>query len=674
MTAVQFKGFRGRVSRLSERLQTANFASEAKGIKITSGRLDPLQGLLPVFNTGRASIGTMWLYRRFVETGETLEQWMVFVEPVDAVLSPLANDEKGRFYWTSDSHEPRYSNYARAVANAPYPSGFYALGVPGSSVPPAVTPPSPSASNVIRSYAYTLVSADGEEGGPSPASDPQNGSIDSAWVLAGMLPAPPSNGNILGAVRISANRVRVSLDTVFGLRVGDVITLVDVVGMTELNGQHRLLSVNTADASVDVETKTSQAYISGGTWIRDAVWNTEGMRKRIYRSEGTDKQFYFVAEIPAEDATYADSIPGNQLGELIETTLTLPPPATLKCLVSLPNGCLAGIAGNEVCFSDPYKPYSWPASNRYAFSGRGVALVPSGTSVIVLTDSYPILLSGTDPESMSSAVMETYAPCIAKRGVVNVGGGALYPAPDGLWLVAPGAVQKRTARLYRQAEWDALNPTSFIAAYREGQYFASHQPVGKTNRQMLIIDVEEMDSDVVLDEPADAIYASEADGRLYVAKGRNVYQWDAAERTPYEGVWRSVEVQLGQPTNFSVAQVHADWSKLVLEDMTLQLANQAVAAQGPYAVSGQLAGFAVGSVAVGGSNLAPIQPWTPRAVRFELYDQDEIKFSRNVTNSRPFRLPAGFKIEVVRVGLAATVPVFGAAIAQSTAELAGAST
>ena len=674
MTSLSFKAFRGRVSRMSQRLQSPNFASEAYGIRITSGRMEPLRGLLPVFKTGRAAIGSMWLYRRFLETGEHVQQWMVFEKPTDAVLSPLANDEQGRFYWTCDDHEPRYSNYARAVANALYPNAAYALGVPSPTTPPTVTSPGLGAVNVTRSYAYTFATADGEEGGPSPASDPKIGGVGGTWELSGMQQAPPSNGNVLGAVKLSPERVLVSMDTVFGLRSGDELRVVDVVGMTDLNATHRLAEVNKADATVVVELRTTQTYVSGGTWIRVAPWNTEGMVKRIYRSEGTDKQFFYVAEVPWLDSSYADGVPGDQLGELIETALVLPPPATLRCLVSLPNGCLAGIAGNEVCFSDVYKPYSWPASNRYAFSGRGVALVPSGTSVIVLTDSFPILISGTDPETMSPAVMETYAPCISKRGVVNVGGGALYPGGDGLWLVAPGAVQKRTAKLYRQEEWDQLNPSTFIAAYREGQYFVSHQPRGLDRRQTLVIDIEEMDSDVVVDEAVDAIYASESDGRLYVAKGREVYEWSAADRTPYQGVWRSVEVQLGWPTNFSVAQVHAEWKSLVPEDTSRLQANQAVAAQGKYAVSGQFAGFAVASLPVCGSRMLPVLPWTPRTVLFELYDGDTLKFSRLVTDSRPFRLPAGFRAEIVRVGLTASVPVFSAAVAQSTAELVVAST
>lgn len=670
MAAITFKGFRGEVARLSERLQAPNFASTAKNIRITSGRLDSLRGPLARHTSLHESIKTIWRYRHYPEVGQFVDQWLAFPDDVDIVLSPLANDEQGRFFWTSDEHEPRYSTYALTVQTQPYPTQFYALGIPSPTTAPTLTGPGTGGTNELRSYAFTFTTADGQESGTSPASAIVNGDVSGTWALSGIQTAPPNSGTVTGASTVSVGRVRVTINTVFGLRVGDTITLASIGGMTDANGSHRILAVGTG--TVDIRLSTAQTYTSGGTWERNAPFDTSGMVKRIYRQAGTDKLFFFVAEIAAAATTYNDTTPNTN--DLIESALTLPPPATLKCLVSLPNGCLAGIAENEVCFSDPYKPYSWPVSNRYAFSGRGVALVPAGTSVIVLTDSYPILVSGTDPEAMSPSAMETYAPCVSKRGTVNVGGGALYPGPDGLWLVAPGAVQKRTAKLYRQVEWDALGPTSFIAAYHEGQYYASHQGPTDPVRKMLVIDIDEMDSSVQVDEAVTALYRNDYDGRLYIAKANQVLQWDASERNKYLAEWTSVEVQLDQPRNFSYAQVHAKFDQIVRFDDSILLANQAIIALGARAVGGQLAGVALLELPVAGSNLRRYSTGTERKVQFNLFDQDRIVYSTVVTSMRPFRLPAGFKIEVLRVGINASIPVYSATIAQSTAELAQAST
>ncbi|MDV7391413.1 hypothetical protein RZS08_08680, partial [Arthrospira platensis SPKY1] len=215
------------------------------------------------------------------------------------------------------------------------------------------------------------------------------------------------------------------------------------------------------------------------------------MTKRIYRSAGTAGQFLFVDEIPVAQTTYADTKATTALGESLATLNTLPPPKNLTNLISLPNGCLVGLAGNELCFSDPYMPYSWPMGNRYSFSGRGVAIVAAGNSVIVLTDSFPILFAGSDPEAMSPAVMETYAPCVSKRGMVDVGGGCLYPSFDGLWIAAPGRVENLTKRLYREEEWSRLGPSSFDAAFHDGQYYAYFQPDPLEPGMMWVLDINE---------------------------------------------------------------------------------------------------------------------------------------------------------------------------------------
>ena len=81
------------------------------------------------------------------------------------------------------------------------------------------------------------------------------------------------------------------------------------MGLTELNGTHRIVSVDAALNRVVVRLATSQVYASGGTWARESPLNTAGMVKRIYRTAGTNPAFVFVAEIPVADTTYADTIP-----------------------------------------------------------------------------------------------------------------------------------------------------------------------------------------------------------------------------------------------------------------------------------------------------------------------------------------------------------------------------
>lgn len=671
MVAINIKAFRGQVPRISDRLLQPNQATRAQNCKITSGRLDPVAGLSTIYSINKA-IRTLVKYRAYVNS-QPVDNWLTWSEDVDFVRSPLANDGQGKFYYTSDVHEPRMSTYATAIQTGPYPSAWFALGVPSPTTAASVSVTGGVAPTETRAYAYTFVTALGEESGPSPASAIVTGNANGTWNVTSLQTAPPNSGTITGAVVIpSLGRVKLTLNTTFGLAQWDTFTVSDVVGMTDLNRSLRIVEMGPGANEVQVALNTEQTYTSGGTWVRNAPHNTTGMKKRIYRSAGTAANFLYVDEIDVTATSYADTKSSSTLGEVIPTIDTLPPPKNLTSIVSLPNGCLAGLADNELCFSDPYMPYSWPESNRYSFSGSGVALVAAGNSVVVLTDGFPILFVGSDPEAMSPSVMETYAPCVSKRGVANIGGGALYPSFDGLWLAAPGRVENLTKRLYREEEWSALNPASFVAAYHDGKYHGYYDDALGTQR-ILIIDVAESDSIVEINETADALYRSEYDGQLYICHGGDVKLWEAYLGRPYESDWISPTYQLPKPTNFAVAQVHAEFSDIVPPDTRQIAANEALIAQGADAVAGHLLGHELLAFEICGSYIIPAVVDAQKKVQFTLYRDGDPVFTKAVTSTTPFRLPAGYRSEVFNVGIQASVSTYSVAIAESTAELAQAS-
>jgi hypothetical protein len=462
--------------------------------------------------------------------------------------------------------------------------------------------------------------------------------------------------------------VRVTLNSVFGIAQYDTITFASVGGMTSLNGSFRVQSVDVVNNRVTVYLDTAQTYTSGGSWTRNAPYNTTGMTKRIYRTVGTSGLFLFVAEIAVATTTYDDTIAAEDLGEELPTADSLPPPKNLTSLISLPNGCLAGIAGNELCFSDPYMPYSWPVRNRYSFSGVGVAAVAASNSVIVLTDTFPILYTGSDPEAMSGSTLETYAPCVSKRGVVDVGGGALYPSFDGLWLVSTQQVDCVTRKILREEEWTLLNPTSFDAAFHDGQYYAAY--VGQTESRILILDLSNPDSIIKVDDVADSLYRNELDGKLYVSQGSRLYAWDSDNGSRYESDWRSVDVQFPSQINFSSAQIHADFSAIVPVDTAQIAANEALIALGADAVAGHLNGAELLSFEINGSFIIPVELDTQRKVQFTLYSSKVPVYTREVTSTKFFRLPANIVSDLYAVGINASVKVFDVTIAQSAQELA----
>jgi len=461
--------------------------------------------------------------------------------------------------------------------------------------------------------------------------------------------------------------VRVTLNSVFGIAQYDTLTFAGVVGMTSLNGSFRVQSVDVANNRVTVSLDTAQTYTSGGTWARNAPFNTTGMVKRIYRTVGTSGLFLYVGEVAVATTTFNDTVLAADLGEELPTADSSPPPKNLTSLISLPNGCLAGVAGNELCFSDPYMPYSWPVRNRYSFAGVGVAAIAASNSVIVLTETYPILYTGSDPEGMSGSTLETYAPCVSKRGVVDLGGGALYPSFDGLWLVSTQQIQCITRKLYREEEWTLLNPSTFDAVFHDGQYYAYYQ--GQLESRMLVLDIESPDSVTEVDESADALYRNELDGKLYIAKGQKLYEWDVDDGQYYESDWQSVALQFPAPVKFVAAQVHADYSAIVPVDTSQITANEALIALGADAVAGHLNGAELLALEINGSFIVPVELDTLRKVQFTLYANELPVFTKNVTSSKFFRLPANINTDLYAIGLNASVNVYNVTVAESIEEL-----
>jgi hypothetical protein len=666
MTAINIKAFRGAVPRIGLRLLRPNQAEIADNCKLTAGNLEPLRGPQIVHISQLEEIKTAYYWRAIINS-RPQDNWLVWGSDVDIVKSLIANDPLQRFYFSSDAFEPRMSTYPLAINTLPYPTAWYALGVFAPSTAPTVAVSGGSGTLESRAYVYTYVTQFGEESPPSPPSTVTDGYPNGTWSLSGLQTAPPNAGNVTDAESIGNEQVRVTLDTTFGLSQFDTVTFSSIGGMTDLNGTFRIQALGPTANTLVVNLNTEQVYTSGGSWNKAAPHNTSAMVKRIYRTVGTSGDFLFVAEIPVTNTTYTDAVVAADLGEILPTADSLTPPKNLIALTSLPNGCLVGISGNEICFSDPYLPYSWPLRNRYTISGVGVDLVAAGNSVVVLTDTFPILFTGSDPEAMSPAVMQTYAPCATKRGVVDVGGGAMYPSYDGLWLAAPGRVEKLTQKLFREEEWREINPESFVSGFADGIYYAKYNDGNAP--YIWVFDTAESDGVIRVEQNASHLLRSDIDGELYIALEDKVYRWDTNDNQRYVSDWVSAEIQLPAPVSFSVAQVHGAFAAIQPPDTSIEDANSLIIGNLD-SVGGALNANSVLSLEINGSNLRQAAPVVEAKAQFTLYRDGDPIYTVGVDSSDPFRLPATCACEVYQIGLNTTIPIYNVTIADSVAELA----
>lgn len=669
MTGIAIRAFRGAVPRTSDRLLNANQATVALNCKITSGRLDPLKGLGLVHTSLASSISTMYRYR----FGSSYN-WMVSMQVVDFVRSPTAQDVLGRFYFTGDG-EPRMSTYADAISGAgPYPAAWYALGVAFPVTAPTIAVTGGVGVNEERTYVYTYQTRYGEESGPSPAKT-FTGKVDGSWDLSAMDAVPPNTGTVSAAIKDTPlpGQVTVTLDTVKFLAAYEELTFAGVQGMTDLNAKFALVSVNTTLNTVVVALATSQVYSAGpDTWARVAPHNTTSMVKNIYRTIGNNTDYKFVAAIAVASTTYSDTLAGSvvSLNSGITTLENFPPPKNLHSLVLLANGTMAGLAGNEFCMSEQGKPYSWPIAYRQSFPGMGIGLVAAGNAAVILTDSYPLVATATVPETLTITKIpgDTLAPCLTKRGIVDIGSGAIFPSHDGLYVATTSGCTNITTALFTYDEWQALMPATFKAAQVGPNYYAMHDGSDTMLAGIFQLNTKEADSTLGFTEQANALYANQWDGRLYVAKANTISQWDADDKNRYQTFWQSGDFQLGRPVNLSVAQVHAKYEDLVPLNTSIRDANSALLAD-YRRVNGEIACAELLMYEVAGSAILPVPQQSAASVQYTLMRDGQPIFTKQIISSDPFRLPGDATSDLYAHRITSSIPVYSVNAAQGMAEL-----
>ncbi|MBA4141931.1 MAG: hypothetical protein H0X43_02770 [Nitrosospira sp.] len=671
MRVFRIAGFSGLVPRLAKQLIAHNQAQVATNCDLTSGDLRPRNGPKAVFSPVIGNdIVSMF---RMEKDGN--EKWLAWDRDVDVARSPVAGNKPRRFYYTGDG-EPRVSDYATATAgDGPYPSGCYVLGVTAPVTAPALTPSGGVGAIITRAYVYTFVTQWGEESKPSPASAVTSGKTDDNWAVSGMDTVPPNDGTVIAAARDtpSAGYVEVKLSSVTGLRAHEEITFVAVAGMTDLNGTFALASVNPATDKVLVRLATLQAYTGGGTWKRRAPHNTNGMTKRLYRTLTTSSatEYHYVVTIGASTTTYNDTANDEDvaLGEVLPSAAWEMPPAGMKGIVILPNGIAAGFEGNEVYFSEPFKPYAWPPAYRQTYDQDIVAIGVTGTTLAGMTQGGPFTITGVEPVTMGGGMEKLGVawPCMAKRGVASFAFGMGYPAPQGMVIIGANS-DIVTKDLFTQKEWSQLNPGSFIAASADNRYYAGYTI--DDSSLMFVIDKAESASFIRINQRITAIWTDPATGKLYVAADRKIHEWegDAGTKLSYE--WKSKKFITSPPLNYGAAKIDADFAMTEAESAAAQAANDAALGANQALVNAGMmndgvADSCVGEYEIGGDAMEHVPPLIIDSLQFQLWANGVLKFTRQVENSRAFRLPAGYKTDNVEVVLSGNVKVTGVILAET---------
>lgn len=662
--AFRVTGFAGVVPRTGARLLADNQAQVAVNCRLTSGYIGPLKQPKLVYTP--AMTGVQSIFRM---TDGSTEWWLTWAADVDAVKGPIAGDTTYRTYYTGDG-EPRVTNIQLATALAPYPNGWYVLGVYPPAIATSVSHAGGVGAAVTRAFVYTFVTPWGEESQPSPASALVTGKTDGTWTLGAVTPmdtAPPNTSAVTGASWVGGVAT-LTLGSTFGYRVGEEIK-VTAVNPSGYNTTKSKITALTATTISYLVTTNPGAYTAGGTITRIAPHNTTGMTKRIYWTEtlADGTHYRLVKEIAV--AVTTDTVAGAAISyaELVSLDWVMPP-TDGKCIRMMANGIAVLLSGNTVCFSPSYIPYAFPIAYRQTTDFDVVGLEVVGNMVVAGTKGVPYYAAGVDPVGMVLTKVDQPWPCLAKRSMINAGGGVEYASPVGKVQIGPSGASITTHDLYTLEEWKLLNPDTFTAAEFGGRYVTAYKS-GVNARQVLIIDKTEFASVVQGNANVTLFYGDPTTGKLYCVISDVIYEWDADEGSKMTMDWMSKEWQFPKPINLGAAKMDADFTMTSDQVAAAQAALLAIQAANALLIAastskGSMNGHSLNTYSLNGSAVKNLPTITWDSLTFILYIDNAIKFSKTIIDNKMFRLPAGYKSDNAAFRVTGNVTVKSFAVAE----------
>jgi len=540
---------------------------------------------------------------------------------------------------------------------------------------------------VTRNYVFTWMTPWGEESvasEPSPTLYVKEGQL----TTVGNLPvAKPTGNNFITGIRLyrtvtSSNgtdyfRLRTlwfPLTAVSASRTSNTVTL-------KVSNHHNLLlgdkikitgiafggtpdtTFNITDGVVaSVIDDYTFTYIKSGTDKATTACTAGTLFWDSSEPETTTSRYY-------ESNTFIDDFDVNGISQFLETSDYDPPDPEMKGLITAQNNILVGFKDNELCFSEPGKPWAWPIKYRLVFDSPIVGIAPIAGSIMVLTTSYPHLVSGSTPANMASARVDAPYPCTSKRGIVNVGYGVVFPTYGGLGVFSPSSGIDLVTKLVHDWEtWDtALDPSTLTAAFYAGKYFASH------SGGAFIFERDDRVGGFFVSVPTKfsaGYYDSKTNRFYYVSDASgSLSEWDADGQPLQPLEWKSKVIVTKEYMNLGAARVIADYAAPSTETEAIIAYNLTVA---PYNVGVWAAHQQLGTVngppdSLGGLNefLLNGDPFTISQrpitgefpVTFRLWANKQLVCDVTVKDSDIFRLPTGYRSDTFEVAVAGSARI-----------------
>lgn len=333
--------------------------------------------------------------------------------------------------------------------------------------------------------------------------------------------------------------------------------------------------------------------------------------------------------------------------KLISSTYTstdyAAPPETLQGLKVMNSDTLVGFVGNRLYFSEPGHPHAWPEKYEITLEHDIVGVEPiSSIGVLVMTQAYPYILSGSDPSSLTPSRLNALFPCISKRSIVSMSYGVVYATHEGLALVAfdGGGATLATEALHTDETWRTYDGASLNAISYGDSYFASH-----TTGSLIY----ERDQDggymVDCDTSFDSMWFDSRNNRYFFTSGvaGDVYEWDNLDQPNQTLEWKSKVMTIDEYTNLGAARVIADFGTVspTWDQVT-------------------------DTWDTWGDLWNSYEPLT-----FELWVDKVLVYTGSVNNKNIFRLPSGYRSDTFEIAITGNMRVRAIHLGETPSTLKG---
>ena len=626
-----FQQFSGIAPRIAPRLLPATLAQEALDVKLWSGELRPHYAD-EILQYIPSNIQSIYRYKWKNQT----YNWLGWAKSVNVAKGPVYDDENNRIYLMVNDGTGFLVTDSSLLEDRDYWNGLeskaYAVAIPEPGQSDIwVSGGTGSGDIESRSYVYCYV------------RQWADGTIDV--------------GKSSGPLKNSSDRSRYTVD----VRPGQVVDMSIVDPIAHANGIGA--GINKIYIYRSEVTSAGQALYS---YVDQFDVNTNRVTNNPAAVWVADGGYY----------KYSDSKPNTSLGEACPSIYWDPPVTGLKGLVSLQNGLFAAYKDSTVYVSDWNAPHAWPYEHTVTIDYPIVGLGSFGNTIVVCTEAAPVLIVVQDPTNPTTKAIQENCPCVSADSIVNTRNGVIFASQNGLVLINSTSPTFITEKFITQDEWLPLHPESLKGAFLNNTYYGFFTNPTDTAAGFIF----DLDS-YTYSTGYNSIVSS---GMVYTTQHAKVVYNDIEQSQLY------VCYPLENGTQYSLCSFASDsrinksfrWRSKVnvspqglfnLSAARVMMTSQSSQKENEHIWEGKLTGSSLAARVMDGE---PINGWCKTneleladATVFNYYVDGELKYSREVKDSKPFRLPSGFRGETIEVEVKSNACIHSITLASSMGEL-----